>query len=121
VPRKKTPEHDRAEKSTPASERFSASRLPALARFLGGYLHQDWQDEHVSPADAAQQFCDEASKEERESAAREWEVFRSETKNLSLPVISSLLSDHLGAAWNPKTTEALDEISAVFRGFTDEI
>jgi len=99
----------------------SAGTFPALRRFLRGYLHEDWQEDHDSPAEAAQQFCEDASAEERQDVAREWEAFRQRTKNLSLPAISVLLSSQLGAAWNPKTSDQLEAVSAVFRPFARKI
>jgi post-segregation antitoxin (ccd killing protein) len=95
----------------------SAGTFPALRQFLRGYLHEDWQEDHDSPAEAAQQFCEDASTGEREDVAREWEAFRQRTKNLSLPAISALLSNHLGAAWRPETADQLDAVSAVFGPF----
>lgn len=99
------------------SAEISAATFPALRRFLRGYLHQDWQDEHDTPADAAQQFCDDASHDERQEVARQWEAFRQRAKNLSLPALVGLLNQPLGAAWNPKSVEQLDAVSAVFRPF----
>src|SRR5258708_11936576 len=79
----------------------SAGTFPGLRQFLRGYLHEDWQEEHDSPAEAARQFCDDASSEERQEVAREWEELRQRTKNLSVPAGSGLLSYQLGAAWLP--------------------
>jgi hypothetical protein len=95
----------------------SAGTFPALRRFLRGYLHEDWQEDHDSPAEAAQQFCEDASAEERQDVAREWEAFRQRTKNLSLPAAAALLGTQLGSAWQPKTLDQIDAISAVFRPF----
>jgi uncharacterized protein (DUF2267 family) len=95
----------------------SAGTFPALRQFLRGYLHQDWQEDHDTPEEAAQQFCEDASTEEREDVARDWEAFRQRTKNLSLRAVSALLNDHLGAAWRPETADQLDAVSVVFRPF----
>jgi hypothetical protein len=95
----------------------SAGTFPALRQFLRGYLHEDWQEDHDSPAEAAQQFCEDASAEERQDVSREWEAFRQRTKNLSLPAISALLSTQLGSAWRPETSDQLEAVSAVFRPF----
>jgi len=107
--------------SPATSSQISAANFPALRQFLRGYLHEDWQEEHNSPAEAAQQFCEDASPEERRDLAREWEAFRQGTENLSLPAISVLLSSQLGAAWNPKTSDQLEAVSAVFRPFARKI
>ncbi len=100
---------------------ISASTFPALRQFLRGYLHQDWQEEHATPAEAAEQFCEDATGEERRAVASEWEAFRQQTKNLSLPAIAALLGSQLGAAWSPKTSDQLDSISAVFKPFDRKI
>ncbi len=104
-------------KSAPASPQISASTFPALRQFLRGYLHQDWKQEYESPAEAAQQFCEDADTEERQRVAREWLDFCQQTKNLSLPAISGLLRDQLGAAWSVRSIEDFEAVSMVFRGF----
>src|SRR5882672_8545968 len=91
--------------------RVSAGTFPALRQFLRGYLHEDWQEDHNTPAEAAQQFCEDASAEERQDVAREWEAFRQRTKNLSLPATAALLSTQLGSAWQPKTPDQIEAIS----------
>ena len=100
-----------------AAPEVSGDAFPALRQFLRGYLHQDWQDEHDSPEEAARQFCEDASPEERQDVAQEWDAFRRQTKNLSLPAISTLLSGPLGTAWSPRTADALEAVSAVFKPF----
>jgi hypothetical protein len=110
---KKTTKGAAAEVKLPVS----AGTFPALRQFLRGYLHEDWQEDHDSPSGAAEQFCEDASAEERQDVAREWEEFRQRTKNLSLPAVSALLNKQLGAAWRPETSEQIEAISAVFRPF----
>jgi len=115
-----------AKKSAPNTQATSAAQVsavafPALSQFLRGYLHQDWQDEYDSPAEAARQFCEDASVEERRDLADQWEAFRKQTKNLSLPVISGLLSRQLGAAWSPQSPDQFEAISAAFREFARKI
>jgi hypothetical protein len=104
-------------KATPTSPQISAATFPALRQFLRGYLHQDWKEEYDSPADAAQQFCEDADPQERQQVASEWLAFCEQTKNLSLPAISGLLSDKLGAAWRARSLEDFEAISAIFRRF----
>ena len=115
----KKPAHPSGKSS--AAPQIYATTFPALRQFLRGYLHEDWQDEHDSPAAAARQFCEDASPEGRNDVAREWEAFRKEAKNLSLPAISSFLGDQLGAAWSPKTADALEAVSSVFRPFVPKV
>ena len=115
---RKKPEQKPASTSVPDSSPISAETFPALRQFLRGYLHQDWQEDYGSPAEAAQQFCEDATPEERPDVAREWEAFRQLTKNLSLPAISALLTTKLGAEWEVRDPDQLDAISAIFRPFT---
>lgn len=101
---------------TPTAVKSTASSFPALRQFLRGYLHEDWKEEYDSPAAAAQQFCEDADPEERQRVAQEWFDFRKQTNNLSLPAISGLLQGQLGAAWNARSPEEFEAVSAVFRG-----
>ena len=96
---------------------FSPAKFPSLRQFLRGYLHEDWQDEYETPAEAAEQFCEDADAEERQHVALEWIAFCEQTKNLSLPATASLLSDKLGSSWHLKSPEELQAISAVFAQF----
>ena len=99
---------------------ISATTYPALRQFLRGYLHQDWQDEYDSPAEAAQQFCEDSDPVERQQVAHEWLDFRNYTKNLSLPATAGLLSDTLGSSWHAKSPNDLEAISAIFRPFASK-
>ena len=103
--------------SKPDASSISATSFPALRQFLRGYLHQDWQDEYDSPAEAAQQFCEDTDGDDRKQVADEWIAFRQHTKNLSYPAIATLLSDKLGSSWHLKSPDDLEAISAVFRPF----
>ena len=107
-------------KPDPKTE-ISATAYPALRQFLRGYLHQDWQDEYDSPAEAAQQFCEDADPVERKQVAHEWLDFCNHTKNLSLPAIAGLLSDKLGSSWHAKSSSDLETISTIFRPFSGKI
>jgi CdiI immunity protein len=44
---------------------------PSLAQMLAGYYHQDWQQDHASPAAALQAFRRDASAETVTAAATE--------------------------------------------------
>ena len=110
-----------AKKPDTSKADISAENFSAVRQFLRGYLHQDWQDEYETPAEAAQQFCEDADGEERQQVALEWIAFCQQTKNLSLPVIATLLSDKLGASWHLKSPEELEAISVIFRPFARKI
>jgi hypothetical protein len=111
------PNEMKGKKAVSAAPQITAASFPALREFLRGYLHQDWQDGYNSPAAAAQQFCADASPEERQHVAHEWQAFRQQTKNLSLPAISALLTGPLGSSWSARSVDDFEAISAVFRQF----
>jgi len=104
-------------KSSATGSEIDPEKFPSVRQFLRGYLHEDWQEEYDTPAEAAQQFCEDADAEERQHVALEWIAFCLQTKNLSLPAIASLLSDKLGSSWHLKSPEDLEAISAIFRRF----
>src|ERR1700724_3992195 len=52
---------------------ITAANFPALHTFLRGYFHEDVADEYGTPAEAADQFCDDAETDERIPVAREWQ------------------------------------------------
>ena len=108
---------DHTPKTPNSPPEISAASFPALHQFLRGYLHQDWQDEYDSPAEAAQQFCEDTDGDDRHQVADEWIAFRQHTKNLSYPAIATLLSDKLGSSWHLKSPDDLEAISAVFQPF----
>jgi hypothetical protein len=49
----------------------AGANYPALNQLLAGYFHEDWQEDHASPAAAVQAFLREASPATVEAAARE--------------------------------------------------
>jgi len=106
-----------AKKPDTSKAEISPEMFPSVRQFLRGYLHEDWQDEYDTPAEAALQFCEDADGEERQHVALEWMAFCQQTKNLSLPAIASLLSDKLGSSWHLKSTDEMEAICAVFRPF----
>ena len=52
---------------------INAADFPALHSFLRGYFHEDVADEYGTPAEAADQFCEDAETDERIPVAREWQ------------------------------------------------
>jgi hypothetical protein len=52
---------------------ITAANFPALHTFLRGYFHEDVADEYGTPAEAADQFCEDAETDERIPVAREWQ------------------------------------------------
>lgn len=90
----------------PAPE-INRGAFPLLATFLRGYLHEDWQLDYETPAEARDAFLADASPEERRAFALECEIFLARTAALSLGEVRRVLAEALGSAWHPAT---LDEV-----------
>ncbi len=52
---------------------ITAANFPALHTFLRGYFHEDVADEYGTPAEAADQFCEDADSDERIPVAKQWQ------------------------------------------------
>jgi hypothetical protein len=52
---------------------ITVANFSALHTFLRGYFHEDVADEYGTPAEAADQFCEDAETDERLPVAREWQ------------------------------------------------
>jgi hypothetical protein len=86
--------------------RRRASGYPQLEAFLGGYLHQDFIEEHGDLAGAVAAFARDASVKERRALVRDWQTFRQEKQGTTLADMRADLSS-LGAAWSPRRTADL--------------
>jgi hypothetical protein len=86
--------------------RRRATRYPQLEAFLGGYLHQDFAEEHGDLAGAVAAFARDANVNERRALVREWQTFRQEQQGTTLTEMRADLSG-LGAAWSPRRTADL--------------
>jgi hypothetical protein len=95
---------------------ISAASFPALRRFLRGYLHEDWMADHASAAEAAQQFCQDADREERQQVLREWLAFQKQVKGQPLREVNRLLQEKLGAAWDVQSAAELDAMGEALSG-----
>jgi len=102
-----------AAKQPPATE-ISAADFPALRSFLRGYFHQDMKDEYGSPAEAAREFCSDASDAERTAVAGEWSRFMDQTKGQPLEAINRILTGPLGSSYS-MTDEVLKSLSAILK------
>ena len=96
----------------PQPSSISAADYPALRSFLRGYFHQDMKDEYGSPGEAVQEFCDDASTDERAAVAKEWSRFLDQTKGKPLEEINRILTGPLGSSCI-LSSEDLDRISTV--------
>ena len=90
---------------------MTAENFPALHTFLRGYFHEDVADEYGTPAEAADQFCDDAETGERVPVAREWQKVIELTGG-QVSALNAALKK-LGSAIQLKDDE-IPEVSAIF-------
>jgi hypothetical protein len=96
----------------PATTNISAADFPALRTFLRGYFHQDMKDEYGSSAEAVQEFCEDATPDERTAVARDWLRFLDQTKGQPLEQINRHLTGTLGSSYS-LTADDLHAITAL--------
>lgn len=111
---KRKPRSRRA-KARRAVPRVTAPGFPTLAGLCRGYLHEDFLEEHGSPAAALRCFRADASREERERAAAEWKRFWSRARNLPLERLRKVLAKAFGSAWRPRSRAELAGVFDVLR------
>jgi hypothetical protein len=90
------------------------SRFPHLRQFVGGYLHQDFVEEHGTPAAALEAFLRDADRDERAAFIAEAAAFLAEADGLAWSDVRAAF-DALGGAWLPRSRAAL---SALLRAST---
>jgi len=83
------------------------SDFPLLADFFRGYLHQDFAQEHGSPADALAAYRGDLGPAEKRRLAREAAAFREATRPLTVGRLRRLLAEDFGSAWRPPSSTAL--------------
>ena len=90
---------------------ITAANFPALHTFLRGYFHEDVADEYGTPAEAADQFCDDAETDERIPVAREWQQVAERTH--AQPAALNAALKKLGSAIQLKEEE-IPQVAAIF-------
>jgi hypothetical protein len=90
---------------------ITPANFPALRSFLHGYFHEDVADEYGTPAEAAEQFCDDAETDERNAVAKEWQQV-AELTHSQAPGLNAALRK-LGSACQLSELEIM-EVSATF-------
>jgi hypothetical protein len=91
-------------------DRLNPDDLPSLAGFLGGYLHEDWQQEFASAAAAVYAFIGEADLDDVEELAADWAVLAAATRDLDLERTNALLRERFRSGWS---LVAKSEVEAV--------
>ncbi len=90
---------------------INAAHFPALHSFLRGYFHEDVADEYGTPAEAADQFCEDAETDERIPVAREWQQL-SDLTHAQAAALNAALKK-LGSAIQ-LTEEDIPKVAAIF-------
>jgi hypothetical protein len=97
-------------------KRVKASDFPRLRRVFTGYLHEDFLEEHGSPAAALRAFVEDASPPERARFGRELQRMVEIVQDLDFADALMLL-ERLGSRWRPESREELDDVlSALVQG-----
>jgi hypothetical protein len=99
----------KTEAAKKGSPRVKPEDFPALAQFLGGYLHQDFLVEHGSASAAARSFREDASPEESQAVDAELERLLALTERWTVTQIRRFLKA-LGAAWLPSSRADLEAL-----------
>jgi len=92
-------------------KRVKASEFPRLRRVFTGYLHEDFLEEHGSPAAALRAFVEDASPSERARFERELRRMIALMQDLEFAEALALL-ERLGSRWRPETRGELVEVLA---------
>jgi hypothetical protein len=92
---------------------ITAANFPSLRSFLRGYFHEDVADEYGTPAEAADQFCEDAESDERIAVANEWTQLMHALEGRPLTEINQALTTKLGGSVRLKEEE-LQQVSQIF-------
>jgi hypothetical protein len=80
--------------------------FPALRDFLAGYLHEEYEAEHRTPQGAIDAFCRDATAEELRRLQDDAARFAAAIGGMRWRDVRRALRQ-LGAAWAPRSAEAL--------------
>ena len=87
-------------------KRVEVADFPELQRVFSGYLHEDFLEEHETPAAALDAFREDATEAERRHFRNEAKRFLDRTAELEWHDVRELLS-RLGCRWIPPSRRAL--------------
>ncbi len=91
-------------------DRLNPEALPGLAAFLAGYLHEDWQLEFASPAEAVFAFIGAADLDDVEELAADWEALVEAARSLELDEINRLLHERFRCAWQISSKREIEAV-----------
>ena len=96
----------------------TAKQYPALARFLDGYLHQDFKLEHRTARAATTAFIRDATDREVASVASELDRFMEAVATHPWSERRDTVA-RVGGAWRPATIAELAAVQAALRTAAD--
>jgi hypothetical protein len=85
--------------------------LPRLAQFLTAYLHEDWNQDYDSAAEAVYDYLVEADLNDVEELAAEWGAFTRATRGLPLDEVNRILAGRFGSGWRVLSRAEIDGVS----------
>ena len=94
-------------------KRVTAADFPELQRVFAGYLHEDFPEQHGTPAAALRAFHEDAGRAERQRFASEVKRFMARTAALDFSDVRELLAQ-LGCRWAPTSRAAITELLTTF-------
>ena len=103
-----------------AIDRLDPEELPRLAEFLAGYLHEDWNLDYASAAEAAWSYLLEADLEAAEALAVEWGVLAAAARLLPLDELNRILRERFRSGWNVVDGDEIRAVSAELERALDE-
>lgn len=90
-------------------KKLKASEFPELQRVFSGYLHQDFLEEHGTPAAALRAFLDDANATENRRFRTEARRFLERIDGVDLSEVRAFLLA-LGSCWTPPSRKALTRL-----------
>jgi hypothetical protein len=100
---------------------LAPAAAPALAAFLAGYLHEDWQLDHPSVAAAAWAFARDSEIEEVEELAANWHKVRALAHRQGLPGFNRWLAATFGTGWHATSQRELEAVAHELRRATEPV
>ena len=91
---------------------FDPRNYPALREFCPAYLHQDFEDEYGSAAEALKGFLADASRDEIVKVKEEWAALRKALHGRPLQEIQRALG-RLRSSWVPENDTELQELDEI--------
>jgi hypothetical protein len=92
------------------ARRLAAADYPALESFFSGYLHEDFVEEHGTPAGALRAFRTDADAADIERFEHEAARLLAATAELPLEDVAEFIRRELGGTWRPASLKQLQDL-----------